>query len=137
TDAEHALALARRAKDPQILFLTLAGAAHIHSQAGDERLAVYLAGEVLEAVASGQPLAFAVTWIHVLAWTLAEGSRGTELVNALSPLRQQAWVRAAIAFAQSDPLSAAEICADVGAVTQEAYARLTAARDLTGRGRRA
>jgi class 3 adenylate cyclase/tetratricopeptide (TPR) repeat protein len=136
-DAEQALALARRAKDPQNLFLTLANAAHIHSQLGHAETATGLAGEFMAAVAAGQPLGFAVAWLHVLAWTLTDAGRGRELVSALSQLREGPWVRAAIAFADGDPRGAAGICAEMGAVTQEAYARLAAANDLVRDGRRA
>jgi hypothetical protein len=46
-------------------------------------------------------------------------------------------VRAAIAYATGDPRSAAEICAEVGALAEEAYARVAAARQLVEQGRRA
>jgi hypothetical protein len=136
-DAEQGVALARRAKDPQNLFLALADAAHIHSQTGHDETAGELAGEFMAAVAAGRPLGFAVSWVHILAWTATEVGRGPDLVNALSQLRQVPCVRAAIAFAEGDPLGAAEICAEMGAVTQEAYARLAAANDLVRHGRRA
>ena len=136
-DAEQAVALARRAKDPQILFRTLAGAAHINAAMGQDETAEQLAGEFLEAVAAGQPLGFSVVEIHVLAWTVTRAGRGRELSTALAGVRQVRWVRAAIAFAEGDPVGAADICAEMGAVTQEAYARLAAARDLAELGRRA
>jgi predicted ATPase/class 3 adenylate cyclase len=136
-DAQQAVALARRAKDPQILFRALAYAAYVHWEMGSKKIAVELANEVMAAVASAQPLGFSVTSVHVLAWPLRHAGRGLELASALSRLRQVPWVRAGIAFAEGDPMSAAERCAEMGAVAEEAYARLAAARDLTERGRRA
>jgi class 3 adenylate cyclase/tetratricopeptide (TPR) repeat protein len=136
-DAKEAVALARRAKDPQILFRALAAAAHVHAEMGARQIAEKLAGEVLAAVASGQPLGYSVVEVHVLAWTLAEAGRGIELADALSSLRSVPWLRAAIAFATGDPIRAAEICAEIGAVTEEAHARLVAARQLVERRRRA
>ena len=135
-DARRAVALARRAKDPQIIFLTLAAAAHIHWEMNARRTAVELADEVLAAVTSDRPLGYAVSWIHVLAWTPTRAGRGPELVSALSRLDRVPWVLAAIAFAEGDPMAAAELCAQMGAVSQEAYARLAAAQELTTQGGR-
>jgi class 3 adenylate cyclase/tetratricopeptide (TPR) repeat protein len=136
-DSGQAVTLARRGKDPQILLPALAKAAHIHWQMGDERSAVQLSGECMAAVASGQLLGFAVNAAHMAAWTLTELERGPELASVLSHLRQGPWVRAAIAYATGDPRSAAEICAEVGALAEEAYARVAAARQLVEQGRRA
>jgi class 3 adenylate cyclase/tetratricopeptide (TPR) repeat protein len=136
-DAGQAVALARRAKDPQILFLTLAAAAHLHWEMNARQTAVELADEFLAAVTSDQPLAYAVSWIHVLAWTPTRAGRGPELASALSRLDRVPWVRAAIAFAEANPMAAAELCAQMGAISQEAYARLAAAQQLTKQERRA
>jgi class 3 adenylate cyclase len=135
-DAQQAVALARRAKDPQILFLTLAGAAHVHSEMGDQETAFELVDEYLTAIASGQQLAFAVSWVHVFAWTVNNAGRGQELTRLLADVGQVPWVRAARAFAEGDPQASAQICAEMGALTQEAYARLAAARGLAEERRR-
>jgi class 3 adenylate cyclase/tetratricopeptide (TPR) repeat protein len=137
SDAERALAIARRAKDPQILYLTLAGAAHTHYEADDRQTAVELAEEVMAAAASGQELGFSVVWTHVLAWPLTDAGRGPEVAAALARFDDVPWVQAAIAYAEGDPARAAEICAAMGAVAEEAYARLAAARMLAESGHRA
>jgi tetratricopeptide (TPR) repeat protein len=137
SDAERALTLARRAKDPQILYLTLAGAAHVLRESGDRPAADELADEFLAPIAAGDGLGFSIVWVHVLSWTLTEGGRGPELAVALCRHAANPWVRAAIAFAEGDPAGAAEICSDMGVLTEEAYARLAAARLLTEQGRRA
>jgi tetratricopeptide (TPR) repeat protein len=136
SDAEQALTLARRAKDPQILYGALANAAHVHRELGDRRKASELAREFLTALEAGAGIGFSVSWIHVLSWTLADAGAGPELAAALAgdPLP---WSRAAVAFAQGDPVRAAEVCAEMGAVSEEAYARLAAARLLVDQGRRA
>jgi class 3 adenylate cyclase len=136
SDAQKALDAGRRAKDPQILYLTLASAAHIHCQLGDVETAKALAEEFLRAVESGEELAFSLAYLHVLAWTLVEAGRGAELAAAAARF-DTPWARAGVAFAEGDPVRAAEICAEMGAVTEEAYARLAAARQLAGEGRRA
>jgi class 3 adenylate cyclase len=135
-DAEQAVMLARRAKDPQILFLTVAAAAHIYWEIGEQETAAILAGEFVDAVVSAQPLGFAVSWIHVLAWTATKAGRGRELAQALAEVRQVPWVQAAIAFCNGDQVTAAEICGELGVIAQEAYARLAAAQTLTSQGRR-
>jgi ATP/maltotriose-dependent transcriptional regulator MalT len=132
SDAEKAVDIARRAKDPQILYLTLACAAHLHRELGDREKANALADEFLAATASGQELAFSIAWLHVVAWTLTEAGRGPELAAAAARYAGLPWARAGIAFAEGDPVRAADICAEMGAVTEEAYARLAAARMLSG-----
>jgi hypothetical protein len=78
----------------------------------------------------------ALTAAHVAAWTLTELGFGDRLAEALESRRAVPWVSAAVAFARGDPLTAAEICAEIGAATQEAYARVSAARLLLAHGRR-
>ena len=135
-DAGRALARARRAKDPQILYLTLADAAHLLRNTGDVEGAMELAGEFLAALQAGRGLGFPVSGVHVLSWTLTAAGRGAELAAALEYLQDSPWARAGSAFAEGDPARAAEICAEMGALTQEAHARLAAARMLVEQGRR-
>jgi class 3 adenylate cyclase len=61
---------------------------------------------------------------------------GPELEAALTGLTVP-WTEAAIAFAAGDLIGAADICAEIGARTEEAYARLSGARMLVAQGRRA
>jgi class 3 adenylate cyclase/tetratricopeptide (TPR) repeat protein len=136
-DAVQALAGARRAKDPQIVYLTLAGAAHVHGALGDSKAAYELADEFLAAITAGREIGFSVAWLHVLSWSLADAGRGPELAAALPEDDELPWVRAALAYARGDPMVAADICGEMGAVTEEAYARLAAARMLSEEGRRA
>jgi hypothetical protein len=103
---------------------------------GDQETAFELVDEYLRAIASGQQLAFAVSWVHVFAWTVNNAGRGQELTRLLADVGQVPWVRAARAFAEGDPQASAQICAEMGALTQEAYARLAAARGLAEERRR-
>jgi tetratricopeptide (TPR) repeat protein len=136
-DAERAIALARPAKDPQILNLALAGAAHAHCELGDPETATRLADEFMVAIDSLGGLGFSLVWAHVLSWTATEIGRGPQLAKSLATYDGVPWARAAIAFAEGRPADAAEICAEMGAVSEEAYDRLAAARMLAGEGRRA
>jgi hypothetical protein len=86
---------------------------------------------------AGQQPAFSITWVHVLSWTLSEAGRGPTLAAVLAPHTAKPWARAATAFAEGEPWEAADICAEMGAVSEEAYARLAAARMLAAEGRRA
>ena len=110
TDAERALALARRAKDPQILYLTLAAAAHLHHETGDREAAAGLADRGAHGDQSGEGLGFAVAWMHVLAWTSADTGRGASGCRAVAG-RTSAVGPGRIAFADGEPQRAAEICA--------------------------
>jgi tetratricopeptide (TPR) repeat protein len=136
-DVEQALILAERAKDPQIVDVTLVRAAYVLHEAGEKQRAAGLADGVLTAIEEGRWSAHARTAAHVASWTLTALGYGSRLADALEPWRMIPWVSAALAFARGDPVAAAEICAEIGAGTQEAYARLSAARLFVDRGRRA
>jgi class 3 adenylate cyclase/tetratricopeptide (TPR) repeat protein len=136
-DVAKALELARRAKDPQLLYLTLGYSAYVLRHRGETERSAELAQEFLAALEAGDVLGFSVTGLHVLAWTLVAAGRGAELPATLAPHLRVPWARAASAFAEGDPVRAADICAEMGAATQEAYARLAAAHLLVEQGRRA
>jgi hypothetical protein len=59
---------------------------------------------------------------------LAAGGRGGEAASALACWPGVPWAVAGAAYARGDYVAAAEQCAALGAVTQEAYVRLAAAR---------
>jgi hypothetical protein len=64
---------------------------------------------------------------------LGEGPR---LIAALAGETRSPWARAAVAYARGEPGVAADILAETGAVTDEAYARLATARLLLEQGHR-
>ncbi len=132
-DCELALSAAKRAGDNQALLPTLARLAHIRLALGDHAGAADAAGTFLDAVKAGRP-GFAASSLHELAWTLAALGRGQELADAISG-RSDAWSRAATAYAQADPVSAADVMGGIGACAEEAYARLAAGRLLIAQGR--
>jgi len=128
--------LGRRAGDAQQLLPTLARVAHIAAELGDGRRAATLVDEFLKALESRQGVGFAISCMHQLSWTLTALGRGPELAAVLSGATVP-WARAATAYAEGDPAAAADICAEIGAITEEAYARLAAARLLVEQRRRA
>lgn len=124
-DAEQARAAAARVGDLQLRLPTLARVAHIRTGRGERTEAASLAAEVLTALhakdgaghATGPEVSFALTAL----------GRGQDLAAALTRFTTP-WAQAAIHFAEEDPAGAAAIFAQIGDVTDEAYARLAAAR---------
>ena len=136
-DVERALELSRVVKDPQCLYPALAVAAYVFMENGDRERAATLAQEFVvflgeEAVNLG----WAMDHLHLLASTLVSLGRGHDLVDVL-PEMDYPWVRAAAALARGDVGESADICAAMGARTEEAHDRLLLAELLIEQGRRA
>jgi hypothetical protein len=74
--------------------------------------------------------------LHLLASTLVALGHGQDLVDVL-PDTDYPWVRAAAALARGDVGESADICAAMGARTEEAHDRLLLAELLIEQGRRA
>jgi tetratricopeptide (TPR) repeat protein len=137
SDAQRALELARVAKDPQMLYPTLAATADIFSELGDNERATELLGELLTALQGDPPARSVVAHsLHTLAWTLTRLGRGREILEVL-PSDEVPWVQAARAFVVGDLRRAADVCRDMGARTEEARDRLWLAGSLVGLSRRA
>jgi class 3 adenylate cyclase len=136
-DVERALDLVRLSKDPQAVYPAIAACANVLLESDRPDRAGELVDEYLAGL-RGPGVGFGVIGVHVLAWTLSALGRGQELVGAL-PVREAGipWGRAASLFVSGDPRGAAEICASMGAVAEEARARLAAATLLVEQGRRA
>ena len=128
SDAENALELSRRAGDPQIVHQTNALAAHVFWEVGQNDRALPLADDFLAAIQAGHSGDFSIGFSLVLAWTLAAAGRGEEAAAALEEWAGVPWAVAGALYARGDYVAAAEQCAGMGAVAQEAYSRLAAAR---------
>ncbi len=133
-ESVRSLELARRSRDPQILAPSIATRARILAATGSLDEAAVLADELLRMPdplpGYGEPIDF--------AWVLLALGRGVEL----SALVERAaglngWVTPALAIAAGDLERAANLLAETGAATEEAYARLRAAEALAKAGRRA
>jgi tetratricopeptide (TPR) repeat protein len=125
-DIEQAIVLARQGKDPTVDYAMLAFGAHVFRETGNAGRAGAMADEVLKAIQVGPGLRESV-WTHMLARAFAELGRGNELASELTHL-DSPWAKAGAAFVAGDPITAAEICAGMGAIADEAYDRLAAAR---------
>jgi class 3 adenylate cyclase len=127
-DAELALELGHRAKDPQAIYPACAAAAHVMLELGERERALAAAEEFLAGLAGGPDVGFADVFLHVLSWTLTGVGRGEECAAALDNYRNFPWARIGIAFCRGDAVGAADQCAGIGALTSEAFCRLAAAR---------
>jgi tetratricopeptide (TPR) repeat protein len=138
-DAERALSRAEEAKDPQVMFPSLAFGARA-LVVTDPRRAERLASEFLtlsrrQSHALGQhneaPFDLAVT--------LAALGQGDDLLKLIQLNAGPAtpWRRAAAAYVSHELPEAADIYASIGALPNEAYARLRAAEAFVDEGRRA
>jgi tetratricopeptide (TPR) repeat protein len=134
-DTEQATNLARLVKDPQILYATLAIAAHVSQETRNLERAAVLADELLSALRTGGESGGATDAFHMLAWTLSALGRRQELIDVL-PTYDVPWVHAARAFAEGELRRAADICGAMGGLTEEARDRLWLAEALIKQGRR-
>ncbi len=136
-DVETAVELARVAKDPQVLYGTLAISAFVGLIGETAQAAQARADELIRCITSaGNPevVGEALLMLASVMLDLGWADQLVELLPATSPFR---WTTAARAFAARDFRGAAEICAEIGSKPDEAYARLRAAEHLVGAGRRA
>jgi predicted ATPase/class 3 adenylate cyclase len=134
-DARLATESARGARDPQTLNPALAFEARASFAVGDRKRANALADELLDAWRSGgvPPGHESVDGV----WAFKELGRGGEFARALERARAQTrWHEAARLVVAGDLAGAADRYAEIGSVPDEAYARLRAAGDLVGSGRR-
>ena len=127
-DVETGVELAERAKDPQVVYPAYAAAAHVYMELGERDRAVRPAEAFLAGLTGGANIGYGDTSLHTLAWTLTDMGRGEECVSALQAYARVPWARIGIAFGHGDPTGAADRCAEIGAVTSEAFCRLAAAR---------
>ena len=133
----RALALARLVKDPQALFPVMADCAYVLHDSGEIQRAAELVDDFLVEAAARPGVGFGggTTAMHVFAWTACALGRADDVLAVL-PESQDAWVRAAAAFASGDVRLAADVCVEMGAATEEAHDRLWLAEVLVQQGRR-
>jgi class 3 adenylate cyclase/tetratricopeptide (TPR) repeat protein len=134
-DADRALVLARRVKDPESLLVVMIAVAHVFHQGGDLEGSGLLADEVLAFLRAQGKGAFADDSLQIFAWTLLPLGRAQELIEVL-PTADTPWIRAARSFAAGDLRQAADVCGAMGARTEEARDRLWLAESLVNQGRR-
>jgi class 3 adenylate cyclase/tetratricopeptide (TPR) repeat protein len=136
-DSEAVVEFARRVQDPQVFFPALAFHCRFLLAGGRRADATTVFDELVELLRSGKT-GFLSHWMPPFAVAAVELGRQGELealiANARMPTR---WADAAAAYAADAYAEAAEIYADIGALPDEAHARLRAAEALVVAGRRA
>jgi predicted ATPase/class 3 adenylate cyclase len=121
TDADRALTLSREAGDPQNLYPALALRARTLASAGRTEEAAANADELLRLMRDHPSLPS--FWIMDLALALSELGRGVELAVAAAVWPSTRWLEAAAAYVTGEHGRAADLCAEIGALPEEAYCR--------------
>ncbi len=134
-EASRGTEISRGTKDPQTLFPALALEGRLRLAVGETQGAHQLANELLTAWEERgvRPLNESADG----AWLFHDLDRADEfLVPLAAAPAQTLWHEAARAIVTGEFASAAETYAEIGCVPFEAYARLRAAEQLVGQGRR-
>jgi class 3 adenylate cyclase len=134
-DADRALMLARRVKDPQVIEPVLGGVAFVFRQTGRANEAQALAAELAQTLSTTEHFV-ALEGNFPGAWVLVDAGLQARLLSALDRVPALPWHKAARAVALDDPVSAADTYRAIGSLTDEAYCRLRAAGGLVAKGRR-
>jgi class 3 adenylate cyclase/tetratricopeptide (TPR) repeat protein len=130
SDAERSLELSRAVRDPQQLLPTLASAAVVFFLAGDERRAEQVLVEALGESREPDTLGFAIVTSPWLAWLGLTYGRESEVAEILDREEiDSPWLHAGRAVLARDFHRAADIFAEAGAPTPEAFFRLQAGRE--------
>jgi class 3 adenylate cyclase/tetratricopeptide (TPR) repeat protein len=137
-DTGTGLRLGRMAYERQVLYPALA--AHARALVSTSRTgeAEARAGELFTMLAEGGVIATDPDWSRDLAVVFQAVGQGAALVELLDrPRTPTLWLRAAAAVAAGDYDRAADLYAQIGSLPDEAFARLTAAKQLLTTGHRA
>jgi len=134
-DSARARSFSRDAGDPQNLYPALAFAARTSLMTDGDDEAAACVNELL-GLLRAQP-SFPSFWSIDLAIVLVELGRGDELELATERAPATRWLDAAVAYVGQEHERAADLCAEIGALPEEAHVRLEAARAAYADGRRA
>jgi class 3 adenylate cyclase/tetratricopeptide (TPR) repeat protein len=135
TDTERAIDLVRSVKDPQEFFLTLSQGAQVFLECGDRMRAGALVGECLGEL-TPMKMSGSMDAMPNIALVLALLGRANEFDTVPPPVFDNPWFESASAIAAGDLRQAAEVFAEMGAVSLEARVRLLMAGALLQHGRR-
>ena len=135
-DGEKGLEHARRVNEAQLLSQALLGRAVGLLDEGRGPEALTLAHEALE---HGERFVHVMndTIIVDAAWVMHDLGLGAEYAPLLERSADRPWAEAGIAICTGDFRRAADVLAEIGYRPGEAYARLRAAKELVGQGKRA
>jgi hypothetical protein len=134
-DAERGVEVGRSARDPQAALPSLAERARVLFMMGRPQEAVETIDELFERIDRGQAIDWSV-WIVTAAIVLSEVGADEFLALDIEHL-PSLWMRAARHWAAGDLAGAGDTFEEIGAVPDEAYARMKEAERLLATGRRA
>jgi predicted Zn-dependent protease len=124
------------AKVPQRLHPALSFSAFAAFHTGRLRECEQLLDELLALDPVRFPVSHVTAPLLDLAWLLTALGRADDLLKAASQAQLPSpWLQAGVAFARGDVEDAAEIAAEIGVLSQEAYMRLRAGQHLLVEGR--
>ena len=136
-DAERALELGRVVADPQAVYFVLPACAYVFAEAGEQERAIPPARDLIDALKRGVDVQFAVINFPIFAAVTCDLGLLEEAVDALNTYPETPWTEVVRAYGAGDFAGAAEILHRIGTRPEEAEARLRAAEQLLGEGRRA
>jgi len=135
-DAARTLEVGRGAKDPQRLLPALACTAFTLLRVGRIEECTRHVDELLGMDPFNARIPHVVDPVLDLAWIMTALGRADEYVRLASAVRMPTrWHEAGIAYARGDVERAADLCAEIGVLPNEAYTRLRAAEKLFNEGR--
>jgi class 3 adenylate cyclase/tetratricopeptide (TPR) repeat protein len=136
-DVERAMERARLGKDPQLMWPVLSLGARVFAYSDSQKANDFVNEVLAEWKALAYPTPMASDWLGDLAIALDVLGRADELVEGAAAAKSASpWLEAAEAYAAGNFAGAADVYEKIGALPDEAYARLRAARSLVEEGRR-
>jgi class 3 adenylate cyclase len=124
-DTARTVEIARRIKDPQVLFPALGYRAAALVTAGRQDEAARVADELMRLWQEGRANFPPSDWAAQLAGVLAGAGRSHEFLQTAETANVRTrWLEAAVAVATRDFAAAADVYAEIGSLPDEAYARL-------------
>jgi class 3 adenylate cyclase/tetratricopeptide (TPR) repeat protein len=134
-DGVRAVEVAHEAKDPQILQPTLGDYARLLLMAGRAGQAEAVTDELLTVAADDPHLVWSL-WFVPVSLVLTSVGRAAEvprLAEMATP--ETPWIRAGVAIAEGDLAAGADVLAEIGSLSHEAYLRLLASERFLSDGR--
>jgi tetratricopeptide (TPR) repeat protein len=137
-DAERGVQRAEEAKDPQVLWPALAFAARAFAATEPDRAAGFASDFLAAWQKHGFSLGSDSEWPSDLAVALVPLGKQAEFLALVDQSHVTTpWRTAAAWYVSGDYSAAADVYAEIGALPEEAHARLRAAEAFVGEGRRA
>jgi hypothetical protein len=134
-EADNLLEVARTTADFQQLNPAPAFCARASLDVGDLGQAGAYATELLATMAQAEQVLMGAGWMPDLAVVLEALGRGDELRGLAADQHPTPWLAAAAAAAAGELERAADLCAEIGSLPDEAFVRLRAAGQLLDAGR--